>query len=110
MVNANIQNLPQFSKYDYPSYILSRFVPASARDAYLAIRGFNVDVAHVADQVSNVAVGKLRMQFWRDTIDKTYRGTPPKEPVAMLIAKALQIDQKPLSRSFWMKIIGARVC
>ena len=77
-----------YRKYDSPSYILQTFVPPSARDASLAIRAFNVDVARVADTTSHPTVGAMRMQFWRDAISSSLSGTPKKEPVAILLAAA----------------------
>ncbi|KAI9867956.1 MAG: hypothetical protein M1813_007778 [Trichoglossum hirsutum] len=98
--------------FDSPSYVLQTFIPPSARDAYLAIRAFNIDIARVADNVSNPTVGAMRMQFWRDTIDRTLRGSPPKEPVAVLLAHALESLEargaRKLSRSWLLRVIAAR--
>lgn len=107
--NTITDRLPphQLRTSDYPSYILQTFIPPSARDANLAIRAFNIDVARVADQVSNTTVGKIRLQFFRDAIDRCYTGHAPKEPVLTLISKVLH-DGTPLSKSFWSKIISAR--
>ena len=68
--------------YDAPSHILQSFIPQTSRDAYLAIRAFNVDVARIADTTSTPTVGMMRMQFWRDAVTKALAGSPPKEPVA----------------------------
>lgn len=59
-----------------------------ARDAYLALRAFNVEVARIADATSNPTVGALRMQYWRDSITKALAFAPPKEPVAVLLSAA----------------------
>ncbi|RDL39693.1 uncharacterized protein BP5553_04033 [Venustampulla echinocandica] len=77
-------------KFDSPSYVLQTFIPASAKDAYLAIRALNIELARIPDLVSNPTVGALRMQFWRDNLTRTFAGTPPKEPVAILLHTALQ--------------------
>ncbi|KAI9775560.1 MAG: hypothetical protein M1839_001038 [Geoglossum umbratile] len=99
-------------KFDSSSYVLQTFIPPSARDAYLAVRAFNVDIARVADSVSNPAVGAMRMQFWRDNIDRTLRGSPPKEPVAVLLAHALESLKAraagSLSRGWFFRVIAAR--
>ncbi|KAK6363276.1 hypothetical protein TWF730_000717 [Orbilia blumenaviensis] len=50
----------------------------------------------------------MRMQFWRDVIEKTYAGHPPQEPVALLLAKVLHEDNVQFTKSFWIKVIGAR--
>ncbi|KAL1598411.1 hypothetical protein SLS59_006695 [Nothophoma quercina] len=100
--------------YDTPSHILQSFTPQSARDAYLAIRAFNVDVARVADTTSTPTVGMMRMQFWRDTVTKALAGSPPKEPVAILLAHAaedlhIRTDGKSrLSKNWFHRIINTR--
>ncbi|EHL02759.1 putative UPF0551 protein C8orf38 like protein, mitochondrial [Glarea lozoyensis 74030] len=43
----------------------------STRDAYLAIRTLNIELARIPDLVSNPTVGALRMQFWRDSLTQT---------------------------------------
>jgi NADH dehydrogenase [ubiquinone] 1 alpha subcomplex assembly factor 6 len=100
--------------YDAPSHVLQTFIPQSSRDAYLAIRAFNVDVARVADTTSTPTIGMMRMQFWRDTVTKALAGTPPKEPVAILLAKAAEElharsgGKARLSKSWFHRIIRTR--
>lgn len=96
-------------KHDYPSHVLSAFVHPRARDSHLAVRAFNVDIARIEDQVSSVAVGRLRMQFWRDAIEGAFSGRPPAEPVAVLLDKVLREDGAPLTRGFFRKVIAGRV-
>lgn len=101
-------------KYDTPSHVLSSFIPPHARDAYLAIRAFNVDVARVADTTSTPTVGMMRMQFWRDTVTKALAGAPPKEPVAILLAHAAEAlhhrsgGKSKLSKNWFHRIINTR--
>lgn len=101
-------------KYDVPSLILQTFIPPAARDAYLAIRAFNVDVARVADITSHPSVGAMRMQFWRDAIASSLSGAPKKEPAAILLAAAnedLQIrsnGKTRLNKSWLNRIINTR--
>lgn len=100
--------------YDAPSHILQTFIPQSSRDAYLAIRAFNVDVARVADTTSAPTIGMMRMQFWRDTVSKALAGSPPKEPVAILLAKAADDlharsgGKARLSKNWFHRIINTR--
>ena len=83
---------------DYPSYVLTAFIPPWARDAYLAIKSFNLDTALVADQTSNLAIGRLRMKFWRDAINAVFEGSTSggqsvsayKEPTVILLHNVLQ--------------------
>ncbi|RDW88716.1 hypothetical protein BP6252_00748 [Coleophoma cylindrospora] len=102
-------------KFDSPSHVLQAFIPPSSRDAYLAIRALNIELARIPDVVSNPTVGALRMQFWRDNITRTFASTPPKEPVAILLHNALSIlhSQNPgastsVMKGWFMKVINTR--
>jgi NADH dehydrogenase [ubiquinone] 1 alpha subcomplex assembly factor 6 len=102
-------------KFDSPSYTLQTFIPPSTRDAYLSIRALNVELARIPDLVSNPTVGALRMQFWRDNINRTFANTPPKEPVAILLHSALTAIQREhpgisssVMKGWFMKVINAR--
>ncbi|PQE15597.1 squalene phytoene synthase protein [Rutstroemia sp. NJR-2017a BBW] len=102
-------------KFDSPSYTLQTFVPSSTRDAYLAIRALNIELARIPDLVSNPTVGALRMQFWRDNLNRTFAKTPPKEPVAILLHHALTSLQSryegittSVMKGWFMKVINTR--
>lgn len=93
--------------YDAPSYTLAHFIPAHMQPAYFAIRAFNIELARIPDVVSLPQIGAMRMQFWRDTIDKSFKLTPPAEPVAILLASYLDQGYK-LSKPWLQRIITAR--
>ncbi|KIW36861.1 uncharacterized protein PV06_10976 [Exophiala oligosperma] len=99
------QNLVR--NYDSPSYTLAHFVPPHMLPAYFAIRAFNIELARIPDVVSMPQIGAMRMQFWRDTINKTFELTPPMEPVAILLASYLNQGYK-LNKSWFQRIISAR--
>lgn len=110
---AYCTNLVQ--KFDSPSYTLQTFIPSQTKDAYLAIRALNIELSRIPDLVSNLTVGSLRYQFWRDNLNRTFAHTPPKEPVAILLHHALtnlkerNPDAPVASLKAWcMKIIAAR--
>ncbi|KAL5362671.1 Squalene/phytoene synthase [Aspergillus floccosus] len=77
------------SKYDRPSYTLSSFIPRHAQPFYLAIRALNVSLSMIPDTTSSYTIGLMRLQFWRDAVAKTLSGSPPKEPIAILLASAI---------------------
>ena len=71
----NINNLitnPRRQR-DYEGYLCVPFYPRHLRDVEYAIRAFNVELASIRESVSNPNTGKMRMQFWKDTIDKIYK-------------------------------------
>ncbi|KAF2138854.1 uncharacterized protein K452DRAFT_233681 [Aplosporella prunicola CBS 121167] len=106
--------LTPLSHYDSPSFTLQTFIPFPARDAYLAIRAFNIDVARIADATSVETVGRMRMEFWRDAVTSALQGTPKKEPVAVLLAHAAEDlharsgGQSRLSKSWFLRVIAER--
>ena len=53
---------------DSDSFYPSFFYPSHVRPAYLAIKALNVELARLDDEVSNSMVGKIRYQWWRDTV------------------------------------------
>jgi NADH dehydrogenase [ubiquinone] 1 alpha subcomplex assembly factor 6 len=56
----------------------------------------------------------MRMQFWRDAVTKALSGTPPKEPVAILLARAAEDlhersgGKSRLSKNWFHRIINTR--
>ncbi|KIV87691.1 hypothetical protein PV11_03221 [Exophiala sideris] len=93
--------------YDSPSYTLAHFVPPHVQPAYFAIRAFNIELARIPDVVSMPQIGAMRMQFWRETIDRAFKLTPPEEPVAILLASYLTQGYK-LNKTWFQRIITAR--
>ncbi|KAK5681848.1 hypothetical protein LTS10_006381 [Elasticomyces elasticus] len=73
---------------DTPSSLLLPYIPQSSRDAYLALRAFNLEIARTADTTSTPTIATLRLQFYRDAVSKALEGSPPKQPVAILLSKA----------------------
>jgi phytoene/squalene synthetase len=61
-----------YRKNDYENYLCIPFYPKEVRNAQYAIRAFNIELASIRESVSNPTIGKLRTQFWKDTIDKTF--------------------------------------
>ncbi|KAI8380951.1 isoprenoid synthase domain-containing protein [Radiomyces spectabilis] len=91
---------------DYDAYLCVPFYPAQLRNAQYAIRAFNVELASVRENVSKTEIGKMRMQFWKDTIDKVFAGRPPQQPIALALAEALKSCD--LSSMWFKRIISER--
>jgi NADH dehydrogenase [ubiquinone] 1 alpha subcomplex assembly factor 6 len=100
------QNLVR--KYDYPSYLQIPFLPQSARDAHLAIRALNIEMALIPDTVSNEYARVMRMQFWKDAVDNCFQGRPKAEPVSILLSQVLSNGTR-LTKSFFQSMISERV-
>lgn len=106
--------LDSLRKYDTPSSLLLPYIPSHARDAYVALRAFNIDVARTADTTSTPTIGAMRLQFQRDAVTKSLAGSPPKQPIALLIAQASDQlaaqsgGKSKFSKSWFMRIIDTR--
>ncbi|KAK1140743.1 hypothetical protein N8T08_009944 [Aspergillus melleus] len=102
------------SKYDRPSYTLSTFIPRNAQTLYLALRALNVSLSLIPDTTSSYTIGLMRLQFWRDAVTKTLAGSPPKEPVAILLASAIADlhartqGRARISKGWLTRLINAR--
>ncbi|OIW34149.1 hypothetical protein CONLIGDRAFT_611374 [Coniochaeta ligniaria NRRL 30616] len=81
--------LNQLRKGDYDAYLIRQFVPKSARDAYDALRTLNLELARLPETVSNPTIGRFRMQFWRDAVNSTFAGNPPREPISIMLHSAI---------------------
>ncbi|KAJ5356541.1 hypothetical protein N7517_011150 [Penicillium concentricum] len=102
------------SKYDRPSYTLSTFIPRHAQSFYIALRALNVSLSMIPDTTSSPTIGLMRLQFWRDSVTKILAGTPPKEPVAILLASAIsELHERTqgrarISKGWLTRIINSR--
>jgi NADH dehydrogenase [ubiquinone] 1 alpha subcomplex assembly factor 6 len=65
--------------------------------------------------VSNPTIARMRMQFWRDAVNNTFAGNPPREPISIVLHKAIT-DLAQRSRAggekslkFWLlRLISTR--
>jgi len=62
------------------------FAKAAARNRLFALYAFNLELARVAESVSEPALGEIRLQWWRDTLAGVYRDSPRDHPVATALA------------------------
>ncbi|KAI1113188.1 squalene/phytoene synthase [Nemania sp. NC0429] len=112
---ARLYCIAQLRQSDFDSYLIRNFIPLSRRDAYDALRALNLELVRLPELVSNPTIGHLRMQFWRDAINNTFAGRPPKEPIMILLHRALSRISDASSESslgsirFWLlRMVGTR--
>ena len=58
---------------DHENYLCSILHPEKSRETQIALRAFNLDIAHVADTVSEPVLGSGRLTWWRESINKIYK-------------------------------------
>ena len=69
-------------------------LPDDLKIVGFALRAFNVEIATVADQVSEKITGEMRFQFWQDAIDKIYAKDVPNHPICIQLAKVINFYRK----------------
>ncbi|KAG6034768.1 hypothetical protein E4U41_006390 [Claviceps citrina] len=82
--------LKQLETSDYDAHLIRRFVPPPVRDSYAALRALNLELVRLPEIVSNPTIGALRIKFWQESLDNTFAGVPPREPICILLHHALQ--------------------
>uniref|UniRef100_UPI0035900BCF NADH dehydrogenase (ubiquinone) complex I, assembly factor 6 isoform X2 n=1 Tax=Myxine glutinosa TaxID=7769 RepID=UPI0035900BCF len=60
----------------------------------------------IRDMVSDFNLGKLRMQFWHETLERIYNNIPPAQPVALELWQA--VKQHNLTKRWLSRIIQSR--
>ena len=60
--------------------IATLFAPAEARDDLFALIAFNAELARIADQVTEPGLGAIRLQWWREAIERAGAGETSGHP------------------------------
>jgi phytoene synthase len=82
------------------------FAPREARADLVALVAFNVELARIAEQVNEPELGAIRLQWWRDALERTGQGEATGHPVAD--ALGVMLSRHKLSRERTAALIDAR--
>jgi len=75
---------------DRDRWLSSLFAPDEKRPHLLALYAFNAEILRVRDTVSEPALGLIRLQWWRDTLESIHAGSGAQgHPVAEALALAI---------------------
>ncbi len=86
--------------------IAALFAPREPRADLLALIAFNVELARIAEQVSEPELGAIRLQWWREAVERAGAGELTGQPVADALGEALR--RRKLSRQRIGAMIDAR--
>jgi phytoene synthase len=64
------------------------FAPRVGRADLLALYAFNVELARIAEQVSEPELGAIRLQWWREAVPRAAQGEATGHPVADALGEA----------------------
>jgi phytoene synthase len=90
---------------DRDRYLAALFAPSGKRNHLFALYAFNIEIAHVAERVREPAMGEIRLQWWRDTIEGKAAGDAAGNPVAHALIDT--VERCKLSRPLLLELIDA---
>lgn len=90
--------LDEVRRLDHDRYLTALFLPAEPRAAALALYAFNLEIARTREIVSEPLLGQIRLQWWRETIDGLFAGTPREHPVVESLGAAIRRYDLPRER------------
>ena len=91
---------------DLDRYSSALFAPAPSRAHLFALYAFNVELARIGEQVSEPQLGEIRLQWWRDALDRASSSETTGQPVADAIGFAVR--ECKLSQQSLAGLIDAR--
>ncbi|MEW9835978.1 phytoene/squalene synthase family protein [Mesorhizobium marinum] len=89
---------------DRDRYVAALYAPEDRRADLLALFAFNAETAGIRDRVSQALPGEIRLQWWRDVIEKQDAAG---HPVAEALLHA--IERHNLPRQAFQNLLDARI-
>ncbi|WNJ98271.1 phytoene/squalene synthase family protein [Thalassospiraceae bacterium LMO-JJ14] len=82
----------QVRLFDNDRFLASLFASEAVREDLFALYAFNLELSKIRETVSEPMIGRMRLQFWRDSLPGVAAGNPPQhavaEPLAACVARA----------------------
>ncbi|HEY6335561.1 MAG TPA: phytoene/squalene synthase family protein [Alphaproteobacteria bacterium] len=96
----------EVQRHDPDRFMTALFAHAELREALCVLYAFNLEVAKTREVVSEIMIGRIRLQWWREAIAEIYVGNARAHAVARPLADL--ISRAKLSRSYFERLIDAR--
>jgi phytoene synthase len=103
---APIYSAEQLRRFDPDRYLTALFAPPSRRADLFALYAFNLEIARAREMVREPIMGRMRLQWWRDSIDGIYAGSIRRHAIVEPLARA--IARHDLPRATLDRLIDAR--
>jgi phytoene synthase len=94
-------------RHDRDRFQTVLFAPAARREALFALYAFNHEIARVRERVTEPTLGRIRLEWWRETIAVAYEDGPVRRhDVVEALSDAIR-TQRP-TREHFDRLIDAR--
>jgi phytoene synthase len=91
---------------DPDRYLTALFAPAERREALFALYAFNLELARARESVREPIMGRMRLQWWRESLPEIAAGQARAHEVARPLAAAVAVHG--LDRLLLERLIDAR--
>jgi phytoene/squalene synthetase len=96
-------------KRDHDNFLVGLMLPQRSRDAFFAIRAFNIELVSIPETVgNNVHIGQIRMQWWRDALKTLFEGSGPVPEHPVLGELAIAVATHGLTERWFQYILEQR--
>ncbi|RIA55639.1 phytoene/squalene synthase family protein [Dichotomicrobium thermohalophilum] len=75
-------------RLDRDRYRAALFAPSPQREHLLSLFAFNIELARVREEVSEAMLGEIRLEWWREALERAQAGETVGHPVADALALA----------------------
>jgi phytoene synthase len=96
----------ELRRHDSDRYLTALFAPASRRVDLFALYAFNLEIARAREMVREPIMGRMRLQWWRDSIKDIYAGSVRRHAIVEPLARAIALHKLP--RATLDRLIDAR--
>lgn len=76
-------------------YTQGRLFPSEFRNDFYAVNLFFLEMQKIVFEARDIAVGKGKLDFWTETIDKLYSGIAVQEPISIALMEAIEKNKLP---------------
>src|SRR5216684_2638012 len=94
-------------RHDRDRFQTVLFAPAARREALFALYAFNYEIARVRERVIEPTLGRIRLEWWRETIAAAYEDGQARRHIVVEPLTAA-IREHGLTREHFDRLIDAR--
>ena len=96
----------QVRRFDRERFLTLLYAPADRREALFALHAFNTEIAKTREVVSEAMLGRIRLQWWRDSVGELYGGAAKHHEVLQPLGEAVR--EHNLTQAHFETLLTAR--